>query len=103
MSVVSRVARDLSLVAGGAVSARRNSSPAFAGEGDQHSWWRGSVAQCQGPSTVFGGPPPREISGRMVLPVSFSPTLSELFAAQPRDCGWIGFLLAQVDRSKPLL
>jgi protein ImuA len=29
--------------------------------------------------------------------------LSELFAAHPRDGGWAGFLLAQVDRSKPLL
>jgi protein ImuA len=29
--------------------------------------------------------------------------LSELFAASPRDCGWAGFLLAQADRSKPLL
>jgi protein ImuA len=29
--------------------------------------------------------------------------LSELFAASPRDSGWTGFLLPQVDRSKPLL
>ena len=32
-----------------------------------------------------------------------SPTLSELFAAQPRDGGWAGFLLAQLDTQKPLL
>ena len=31
------------------------------------------------------------------------PTLSELFATHPRDCGWAGFLLAQLDLSKPLL
>ncbi|MGE5562967.1 MAG: ImuA family protein [Bacillota bacterium] len=31
------------------------------------------------------------------------PTLSELFAIHPRDGGWAGFLLAQVDRSKPVL
>jgi protein ImuA len=30
-------------------------------------------------------------------------TLTELFAAQPRDGGWAGFLLAQVDPEKPLL
>jgi len=40
---------------------------------------------------------------RWRLPAPPSPTLSELFAAQPRDGGWAGFLLAQVDRSKPLL
>jgi protein ImuA len=32
-----------------------------------------------------------------------NPTLSELFAAHPRDGGWAGFLLAQVDTAKPLL
>ena len=32
-----------------------------------------------------------------------SPTLSELFAAHPRDGGWAGFLLAQIDADKPLL
>jgi protein ImuA len=37
------------------------------------------------------------------LPVPPSPTLSELFAAHPRDGGWAGFLLAQVDTDKPLL
>jgi protein ImuA len=38
----------------------------------------------------------------MLLPRP-SPTLSELFAAHPRDGGWAGFLLAQVDTGKPLL
>lgn len=38
-----------------------------------------------------------------VLPAPSSPTLAELFAAHPRDGGWAGFLLAQVDTSKPLL
>jgi protein ImuA len=37
------------------------------------------------------------------LPAPLCPTLSELFAAHPRDGGWTGFLLAQVDRSKPVL
>ena len=31
------------------------------------------------------------------------PTLSELFAASPRDGGWVGFLAAQVETGKPLL
>jgi protein ImuA len=31
------------------------------------------------------------------------PTLSELFAAQPRDGGWAGFLAAQLECGKPLL
>jgi protein ImuA len=31
------------------------------------------------------------------------PTLSELFAAHPRDGGWAGFLLAQLGTDKPLL
>ena len=37
------------------------------------------------------------------LPKSPSPTLAELFAEHPRDGGWVGFLLAQVDRERPLL
>jgi protein ImuA len=31
------------------------------------------------------------------------PTLSELFASHPRDAGWAGFLLPQVDPGRPLL
>lgn len=37
------------------------------------------------------------------LPWPEAPTLSELFAASPRDGGATGFLLAQVARGKPLL
>ena len=37
------------------------------------------------------------------LPGPSGPTLSELFAAHPRDGGWAGFLLAQVAADKPLL
>jgi protein ImuA len=37
------------------------------------------------------------------LPAPPNPTLSELFAAHPRDGGWAGFLLAQVGADKPLL
>ena len=37
------------------------------------------------------------------LPRPVRPTLSELFAATPRDAGWAGFLLAQVEPGKPLL
>jgi protein ImuA len=40
---------------------------------------------------------------RWHLPSPPSPTLSELFAAHPRDGGWTGFLLAQLDAEKPLL
>src|SRR3954452_1475083 len=44
------------------------SSPAFAGEGDQRSWWKGLLARFQNPSTTessFDGPPPPEIRRRM--------------------------------------
>jgi protein ImuA len=37
------------------------------------------------------------------LPQPSSPTLSELFAAHPRDGGWAGFLLPQLEAEKPLL
>ena len=37
------------------------------------------------------------------LPRPIRPTLSELFAGHPRDGGWAGFLLAQVEPGKPLL
>jgi protein ImuA len=66
----------LSLVAGGAVPAR--SGPA------EHR-------------------PPKGLGERWRLPLPSSPTLSELFAAHPRDGGWAEFLLAQVDTAKPLL
>ncbi len=70
------MAGGLSLVAGGAVFAR--SEPA-------------------------DDPRPKALGGPWLVPAPASPTLSELFAAHPRDGGWAGFLLAQVDASKPLL
>jgi protein ImuA len=44
-----------------------------------------------------------ELGERWTLPGAPQPTLSELFAAHPRDGGWAGFLLAQVGTDKPLL
>ena len=37
------------------------------------------------------------------LPAPLQPTLSELFAVTPRDSGWTGFLLPQLEAAKPLL
>jgi len=71
------VARGLSLVAGGAVFGR--SGPAE-------------------PRALL-----REAGEPWRLPAPSSPTLSELFAIHPRDSGWAGFLLAQVETGKPLL
>lgn len=70
---MSRVAADLSLVAGGGSRAAK-------------------IDQL-----------PSGLGGRWHLPVPPSPTLSELFAAHPRDGGWAGFLLAQLDTGKPWL
>src|SRR5579864_5615335 len=74
---VSRVARGLSLVAGGAVSAR--SRPA------EHHRLPSGLGDC------------------WHLPAPSSPILSELFSVHPRDAGWAGFLLAQLASEKPLL
>lgn len=71
------MARGLSLVAGGAVSAR--SGPA------EHHRLPSGLGEC------------------WHLPAPSSPTLSELFAVHPRDAGWAGFLLAQLAEEKPLL
>jgi protein ImuA len=46
---------------------------------------------------------PSELGERWHLPAAPGPTLSELFAAHPRDGGWAGFLLAQLAADKPLL
>jgi protein ImuA len=46
---------------------------------------------------------PSELGERWHVPAPPSPTLSELFAASPRDGAWAGFLLAQTAREKPLL
>jgi protein ImuA len=71
------VARGLSLVAGGGFTA---------------------------PSRPAVEPPLlRGLGERWTLPRPVRPTLSELFAAHPRDAGWAGFLLAQVEPGKPLL
>jgi protein ImuA len=70
---MSRVAADLSLVAGG------------------------------GSRAVEKVQLPKGLGERWRLPESPSPTLSELFAAHPRDGGWAGFLLAQLGTDKPLL
>jgi protein ImuA len=67
------VAKGLSLVAGGAVSELRPAENR-----------------------------PRELGERWRLPAPHCRTLSELLA-NPRDAGWAGFLLPQLDRSKPLL
>jgi protein ImuA len=79
----------LSLVAGGAVSARsgpaETCTPAKAG------------AQSGKDSGFLLS------QGYWRLPAPPVPTLSELFAAHPRDGGWAGFLLAQLDTNKPLL
>jgi len=94
---VSRVAKGLSIVAGGAVSAGRDSSSSFYGEGDRAAQQRGGGGVVQ----VSDPPPP---PSAVPLPLRGRiPTLSELFAASPRDSGWAGFLLPQIDRSKPVL
>jgi len=46
---------------------------------------------------------PSGLGERWHLPAPSSPTLSELFAVHPRDGGWVGFLLAQLDGERPLL
>ena len=49
-------------------------------------------------------PVARAIGDRWPLPgAGAAPTLAELFASSPRDGGWAGFLLAQLDRDRPLL
>jgi len=89
------VARGLSLVAGGAVSARSGPAeactPAKAG------------AQTRVSVQLLRRTGPLPSQGNWYLPLPDCPTLSELFAVHPRDSGWAGFLLAQVATDKPLL
>jgi protein ImuA len=88
------VAYGLSLVAGGAVSARRG-SPAKAGAQ--------SAPALAGASGTLRASGPRSSPGNWKLPAPQQPTLSELFAAHPSDGGWAGFLFAQVATDKPSL
>ncbi|HSQ98858.1 MAG TPA: recA-like protein [Sphingomicrobium sp.] len=46
---------------------------------------------------------PSGLGDRWRLPASLGPTLSELFAMHPRDGGWTGFLLPQIDPESSLL
>ena len=46
---------------------------------------------------------PKGFGNPFNLPAPPQPTLSELFAAGPRDGGWTGFLLPQLEGGKPLL
>ena len=62
-------------------------------------------------SLVAGGQPraaergsrPKGLGEPFHLPTPLRATLSELFAAAPRDGGWAGFLLPQLEPHKPLL
>jgi protein ImuA len=52
----------------------------------------------------FERPVELSVGERWRLPgIDRPPTLAELFASSPRDGGWAGFLLAQLDRGRPLL
>lgn len=57
------------------------------------------------PGRAGGVEPVGQATGeRLRLPGTASPpTLAELFASSPRDGGWAGFLLAQLDATRPLL
>jgi len=85
------VAAELSLVAGGGSRAAEICTPAKAGaqSGEAVGALRAS------------GPLPAQ--GNWKLPAQSEPILSELFATSPRDGGWAGFLLPQIDPAKPLL
>jgi protein ImuA len=81
------VARGLSLVAGGKLRATDHSP-------------NGPTAQLR---TAEERPEPRDLGAPFRLPEPQQSTLSELFAASPRDGGWTGFLLPQLEAAKPLL
>ena len=55
------------------------------------------------PRPVQRDPLPRGTGEPWRVPSPPKPTLSEVFAVHPRDGGWAGFVLAQVDPAKPLL
>ena len=55
------------------------------------------------PRPVQRDPLSRQAGERWTLPSPAQPTLSEVFAVHPRDGGWTGFVLAQLDPAKPLL
>ena len=74
---MSRVASPLSLVAGGVSASLGERAPA-----------PGEPSAAGDPARLFAAE---------------HPTLSELFAAHPRDAGWCGFLLAQHARPGPVL
>jgi protein ImuA len=80
------VATGLSLVAGGQRAADRSPN--------------GPTAL---PRPAEARPIPSGLGEPFALPASLKPTLSELFATHPRDGGATGFLLAQLERGKPLL
>src|SRR5207253_10640693 len=67
-----------------------SSSPAFAGEGDQRSWWRGSSAQPAATASTAAGqppvpapPPPRTAPPRTPMPRPTSPRTPDACAAYP--------------------
>ena len=88
------MAKGLSLVAGEgapAPSGPANCAPAKAGA-------QSARERCY--RSASGPLPPQ---GHWQLPRHSTSTLSELFATHPRDAGWSGFLLPQIDRDRPLL
>ena len=48
-------------------------------------------------------PEPKALAKPFRLPAPPRPTLGELFAANPRDGGWAGFLLPQLETARPVL
>ena len=91
----------LSLVAGGGTVAPfgrdENCAPAKAGV------QTGEAESLATPDRALRATGPLPAQGYWRLPNAGQPTLSELFAASPRDGGWAGFLLGQLDRQRPLL
>jgi protein ImuA len=65
----------------------------------------GGRAPAAGPlhHAAHGPPPHRFATGRFALPGANAPTLSEIFAVNVRDAGWMGFVLPQLPQGQPLL